>query len=205
MRRPSGRPRSVRCADQPASDRAVGVVLVSLNPAYRADDLLYAINRSGCKALILAPTMRGSDYISILEEAIPALATAQPHELDASAAPELRSIFLIDNTPGDGSYETALARSPALVRFDSLLLPPSTELDARVDECTKAQRNDELAGIQVRLASSLASPCLPGAQARRLARLWEADPTQFSSGTTARAKAIGLTHRNVRDHATLRH
>lgn len=125
-------------------------MLVSLNPAYRGDDILYALNRSGCKGLIVAPTMRQSDYVSILLEALPSLATSEPHKLDDPAAPELRSIFLIDNTPGDGSYEPALARSPALVRYDSLLLQPSPELDARVDESTNAQSNTEISGIQVR-------------------------------------------------------
>lgn len=43
-----------------------GLVLVNINPAYRADELCYALRKVGCRALIFAPRLRSSDYAAIL-------------------------------------------------------------------------------------------------------------------------------------------
>jgi len=40
----------------------IGVVLVNINPAYRTHELAYALNQSGCRALIAAPSFATSDY-----------------------------------------------------------------------------------------------------------------------------------------------
>src|SRR5215217_2471625 len=39
-----------------------GLILVNINPAYRTHELEYALNKVGCKALILAPRFKTSDY-----------------------------------------------------------------------------------------------------------------------------------------------
>ncbi len=43
-----------------------GLILVNINPAYRIAELEYALNKVGCKALILAERFKTSDYIGIL-------------------------------------------------------------------------------------------------------------------------------------------
>jgi len=40
----------------------IGVVLVNINPSYRTHELAYALNQSGCRWLIAAPTFKTSDY-----------------------------------------------------------------------------------------------------------------------------------------------
>jgi len=40
----------------------IGVVLVNINPAYRTHELAYALNQSGCRWLIAAPSFKTSDY-----------------------------------------------------------------------------------------------------------------------------------------------
>ena len=39
-----------------------GLILVTINPAYRTSELEYALNKVGCKALVLAPSFKTSDY-----------------------------------------------------------------------------------------------------------------------------------------------
>jgi len=43
-----------------------GLVLVNVNPAYRRTELEYAMNKVECKALILAPALKTSNYLEIV-------------------------------------------------------------------------------------------------------------------------------------------
>src|SRR5207249_7654786 len=51
----------------------VGVILVNLNPAYRTHEVSYALQQSGCRALIAATDFKTSDYRAMLEEVRPDL------------------------------------------------------------------------------------------------------------------------------------
>ena len=44
----------------------IGVILVTINPAYKRSELEYALNTSGAAALVLAPEFRKINYLSIL-------------------------------------------------------------------------------------------------------------------------------------------
>ncbi|MET0908255.1 MAG: AMP-binding protein, partial [Ilumatobacteraceae bacterium] len=46
----------------------IGVILVNINPAYRSHELAYALQHSGCRLLIAAPSFKTSDYRAIVEE-----------------------------------------------------------------------------------------------------------------------------------------
>ncbi len=48
-----------------------GLILVTINPAYRTSELEYALNKVGCKALVLAPSFKTSDYAAMLEQIRP--------------------------------------------------------------------------------------------------------------------------------------
>jgi len=39
-----------------------GLILVNINPAYRLSELEFVLNKVGCKALVLAPAFKSSDY-----------------------------------------------------------------------------------------------------------------------------------------------
>ncbi len=46
----------------------IGVILVNINPAYRTHELAYALNQSGCRWLVAAPSFKTSDYRSMVDE-----------------------------------------------------------------------------------------------------------------------------------------
>ena len=48
---------------------SVGAILVNLNPAYRTDELVYAVAQSGCRVLISARQFKTSDYTAMVAEA----------------------------------------------------------------------------------------------------------------------------------------
>jgi fatty-acyl-CoA synthase len=45
-----------------------GLILVNLNPAYRATELAYALEQSGCRLLVSAQSFKTSDYVAMVEE-----------------------------------------------------------------------------------------------------------------------------------------
>jgi fatty-acyl-CoA synthase len=47
-----------------------GLVLVNVNPAYRRAELEYAMNKVECKALILAPALKTSNYLEIVADLV---------------------------------------------------------------------------------------------------------------------------------------
>jgi fatty-acyl-CoA synthase len=44
----------------------IGVVLVNVNPAYRTHELTYALQQSGCRVLVAAPSFKTSDYVDMV-------------------------------------------------------------------------------------------------------------------------------------------
>ncbi len=72
-----------------------GLVLVTINPAYRVTELEYALVKVGCRALVTASTFKSSDYAAMLRALLPEIDHASPGQLQAAAAPELRIVIQI--------------------------------------------------------------------------------------------------------------
>lgn len=54
----------------------MGAILVNINPSYQRDELQYALNLVGCKALILAPSLKSTNYIDIIQKLCPELSSS---------------------------------------------------------------------------------------------------------------------------------
>ncbi|UWN51726.1 3-[(3aS,4S,7aS)-7a-methyl-1,5-dioxo-octahydro-1H-inden-4-yl]propanoyl:CoA ligase [Alcanivorax sp. ALC70] len=80
----------------------VGAILVNINPAYRLEDLRYALNQSGCQWLICADTFKTSDYHRVVLDLVPSLAGSEPGRLDDPGAPELRGVISLADQPPAG-------------------------------------------------------------------------------------------------------
>src|SRR6266700_1587425 len=76
-----------------------GLILVTINPAYRTSELEHALKAVACSALIAATCFRGSDYIAMLRELAPEL-DASAEELVSARLPALRRVI----TLGDGVH-----------------------------------------------------------------------------------------------------
>jgi fatty-acyl-CoA synthase len=77
----------------------IGAVLVNINPAYRVSELEYALRKVGCKALVTAEQFKKSNYISMLLDIAPELATQRAGELQCARLPELRAVISVGD-PG---------------------------------------------------------------------------------------------------------
>jgi fatty-acyl-CoA synthase len=87
----------------------IGVVLVTINPAYRTSELEYVLNKVGCKALITAARFKSSDYLGMIRTLAPELETAEPGRLSAARLPSLRAVVRMGPE-----------RSPGMLSFDDL-------------------------------------------------------------------------------------
>jgi fatty-acyl-CoA synthase len=83
-----------------------GLILVNINPAYRLQELEYALNKVGCKAVVVAPEFKGSDYVAMLSELAPELDSCAPGLLKAARLPDLRIVIRLGfgKTPGMYNY-----------------------------------------------------------------------------------------------------
>jgi fatty-acyl-CoA synthase len=97
------------CLTQFATAR-IGAILVCINPAYRVFELEYALNKSGCKAIVTAERFKSSDYLGMLQRLAPELANCEPGHLVAERLPELSLVIRM------GSEET-----PGMLNFPAVL------------------------------------------------------------------------------------
>ncbi|HKR87716.1 MAG TPA: AMP-binding protein [Phenylobacterium sp.] len=96
----------------------VGLVLVNINPAYRTAEAEYALNKVGCRALILAPRHRSSDYLAMLRELAPELGANASDRLRAPRLPHLERVITLgaDAHAGCLRFAELLARGEAEAR-----------------------------------------------------------------------------------------
>lgn len=80
----------------------VGIVLVNINPGYRKQELVYALNQSGCKALVTADKFKSSDYIQMIYELAPEVKSAPDQELNSELLPHLKKVICLSEEPIEG-------------------------------------------------------------------------------------------------------
>jgi fatty-acyl-CoA synthase len=51
----------------------IGAILVNINPAYRLTELQYALGQSGCRWIISTQTLKGSDFVAMVDQVRPDL------------------------------------------------------------------------------------------------------------------------------------
>jgi len=89
-----------------------GLVLVNINPAYRLAELAFAINRVGCEALIIAPRLKSSDYIAMVQNLCPEISDVDPGRLHSERVPSLRWVIRLgtDASAGMLNFEDVVDR-----------------------------------------------------------------------------------------------
>lgn len=93
------------------STARLGLILVSINPAYRAHELGHALTLAGVRAIVTARRFKSSDYVGMLAELMPATATDTAAPLFDPQLPDLRWVIEIGG-----------ATAGARLSFDTLLI-----------------------------------------------------------------------------------
>jgi fatty-acyl-CoA synthase len=112
-----------------------GLILVNINPAYRVTELDYALNKAGCAALVTAARFKSSDYLAMLGELAPELATAMPGALRATRLPDLRLVIAIgeERTPGTLPFAEVEALGGAAERRRLTALAEELQFDEPIN------------------------------------------------------------------------
>jgi fatty-acyl-CoA synthase len=89
----------------------IGAILVNVNPAYKATELEYALNKAGVRLLVLARGFRQTDYVAMLDEV-------------RSRCPALREAIVLEDgwdellAQGEGVAPSELETREAALQFD---------------------------------------------------------------------------------------
>ncbi len=115
----------------------LGLILVNINPAYRLHELDYALNKVGCRALILAEAFKSSRYVEMLESLAPELAVCPPGRLRAAKLPDLEIVIRL----GEG-------QSPGMLNFAGIAALAEDGHRARLEEIKAGLQFDDPINIQ---------------------------------------------------------
>ncbi len=90
-----------------------GLVLVTINPAYRLSELEYALNKVECRALVTATAFKTSDYAAMLTTLAPELTQAASGRLRAVRLPALELVVQIGgrSIPGALGFDEVASRA----------------------------------------------------------------------------------------------
>ncbi|WP_061022455.1 AMP-binding protein [Bradyrhizobium sp. CCH5-F6] len=80
-----------------------GLILVTINPAYRLSELEFALKKVGCAAIVTATSFKTSNYMEMLNTLLPELAGARPGQLQAARLPALRMVIQIGGPAASGT------------------------------------------------------------------------------------------------------
>ena len=114
-----------------------GLILVTINPAYRLYELDYALNKVGCKALVTAASFKSSDYLKMLAELAPELANAEPGQLKLARLPTLRVVIRMSET-----------KTPGMLNFDQVMALGGSAEQSRLDGIAASLRPDDPINVQ---------------------------------------------------------
>jgi fatty-acyl-CoA synthase len=103
-----------------------GLVLVNVNPAYRRAELEYAMNKVECKALILAPALKTSNYLEIVQDLV-----------KDKKVPHLKHIVRL-----------GIEKTPGMLNFDDVAKAGGNAEKARIADLAPKLQFDDAINIQ---------------------------------------------------------
>jgi fatty-acyl-CoA synthase len=122
----------------------IGAILVNINPAYRARELAYALQRSEVQCLFTIPAFRSSDYVAMLRDLLPELNDSTPDELQNEAFPQLRRLVIYDPVDPDATQRP----HPGFQTWAEVLAAGEAVSIAALDTVTASLDPDEAINIQ---------------------------------------------------------
>ncbi|KAJ7637134.1 hypothetical protein FB45DRAFT_789374 [Roridomyces roridus] len=149
----------------------IGAILVTINPAYRINELAGVLNLSGVSHLFVVPRIRTSAYLEMLANKFPDLRNSRPGDIQEPLLPQLRSLVVVDNTGGFSREAEGLGLKSWIDWREILAWDESSRESAMQKEISKSLHKDDVINLQF--------------------------TRQVQVGTTGAPKAVSLTHSNL--------
>ncbi|NMH63656.1 AMP-binding protein [Shewanella salipaludis] len=115
----------------------IGAIMVCINPAYRPEELHYALDNVGCRAIICADSFKSSNYLQMLYELLPELRQCQPGRLEAKALPKLEMVI-----------RTGADASAGMLNFDAVTRLGGESEYLRLAEIALRLKSEDAINIQ---------------------------------------------------------
>ncbi len=115
----------------------IGAIMVCINPAFRPNELQYALNTVQCSTLITASSFKASNYLAMLNELIPELESSAPGKIISQRLPHLKNIIRIGNESAPGMFS-----------FADVLSKPTAAHDYELDAIAATLNADQDINIQ---------------------------------------------------------
>ncbi len=115
-----------------------GLILVTINPAYKVAELRHVLKTSGCKALMLAQQFKSSDYVGMYQQI--QAGTTETGTLESSL-PDLQHAILIQN-------QLQNEIPSGMISFEELMNLSGPAHESRLDFISAQLNPDEAINIQ---------------------------------------------------------
>lgn len=115
----------------------IGAIMVCINPAYRPEELQYALSNVGCRAVICADKFKSSNYLEMLYELAPELTSCPAGKLQAKAVPELEFVIRMGKE-----------KSTGMLNFDDLLIDITDDDKVMLESIAKELSSYDAINIQ---------------------------------------------------------
>jgi fatty-acyl-CoA synthase len=115
----------------------IGAILVNINPAYRLFELEFVLNKVECGTVIAAEKFKSSEYLHMLNELAPEIASCEPGYLRAKKLPHLKTVVRMGDTT-----------SPGMFNFEEVATLGRKQDHARLAELAELLGPDDAINIQ---------------------------------------------------------
>jgi len=88
----------------------IGAVLVPFSTLWKREEIAYALRHGDVQLLVAMPGFLKHDYLAVLRDVVPELATSMPGAIRSTHAPALRRVVVLgDAAPGMESWDAVAA------------------------------------------------------------------------------------------------
>lgn len=119
----------------------LGLILVTINPAYRSGELEHVLRASGCAALVMAPRFKSSNYTEMFLELVSDSEREETTSLRIKALPELKTVICMQ----DDSQDPV---PTGMLTFDEVASLPGPAQIARLDSVSAELNTHDPINIQ---------------------------------------------------------
>lgn len=128
----------------------IGAILVTLNPAYRGNEIASTLALAQVQHLFVVPRIRSSNYLQTLASIFPSLSSDSiGRQLNLERLPDLRNIIVMDDMSSKAEWETEMAKVKPAVDFREILVwREDGREQAEVKRLEASLHKDEIINLQ---------------------------------------------------------